>query len=791
MITVLVMVAVLITSLMVFGLGSQLQQSIRQVRYIQDDTQHLYFSEQVFAMLVNRLKQSGWNQRFYYKVAPPQSSEAGSGKLGGLGAFDEPPAYDWFAQDVVGEDGNPRRDLTDVFVKVAYLGAVQSFMQRVRFRQPSNVRPTATLVQRFARAGRERDFLDPLVRDELLAAVNRDERLLLANRATHRVIGRVMRDMARREVPVAAAVASLLAEPKGRPGPQRLPAIDAGGTVLSWLLRLTVSPVQAGVGEDERALRDNLPEAKARGRELRGAAGSDSLPMDAVTGAGGVMQAEIASEQVVLDLWAAGEAALEGIPRNSAVARERFTAAVAAAEAQGLPHRNETVPRSLFLKAKALTAQADGLGEGPWDPAEPTAEGMQALTCDASVLPPAGADGRTRARLAHLGLAALAYQRITGEFESSRDAAHAWIPWGWLAVRAVLDPGIDPTAPEASRQVRAQVWNTARDCAYERFEQLRAREPYRQYHLWGEDAVSTRIPPGSALPPHDNNTDELVWFERELVKPKLAAILTVPGGTWSLVLSNPDGTEPVPVFSAADVSDVLIEAPTNLTWSATGDSVLFLGKLAGAREIFEYDLNSNRLRQITHTPEDEESFEIMERGEHVVAVYRSLQSFSLVLLDRTGTLVEPLGADVSQFHVERHGTMLYYRRRVGDAWFWYERKSRDASSERELPLTGEATAMAVSPDKSRIAWFNSTVQPYHIVISKMEDAAELKAFAIPARAIPLYFLEWSADQTKLRWPGSRPSYGFRGIWVLDLLTGDMEQPFGETVRHFASSPALE
>ena len=99
--------------------------------------------------------------------------------------------------------------------------------------------------------------------------------------------------------------------------------------------------------------------------------------------------------------------------------------------------------------------------------------------------------------------------------------------------------------------------------------------------------------------------------------------------------------------------------------------------------------------------------------------------------------------------------------------------------------------MAVSPDKSRIAWFNSTVQPYHIVISKMEDAAELKAFAIPARAIPLYFLEWSADQTKLRWPGSRPSYGFRGIWVLDLLTGDMEQPFGETVRHFASSPALE
>ncbi|MBI2945661.1 MAG: hypothetical protein HYY25_15820 [Candidatus Wallbacteria bacterium] len=786
MITVLVMVAVLIASMMVFGLGSQLQQSIRQVRYIQDDTQHLYFSEQVFAMLVNRLKQSGWNQRFYYKVEPPQSSEAGSGKLGGLGSVDE-PTYEWFVQDVMDQVGGIRRDLTDVFVKVTYLGAVQSFMQRVRFRQPSNVRPTAALVQRFARIGREREFLDPLIRDELVAAADRDERLRLANRATHRVIGRVMRGMARRDMPVAAAVATLLGERMERPGPV---ASDGGGSVLSWLLRLTASPVHAGVSADEKALGDNLSEAHARGRKVRGAAGSERLPVDAVAEAGSPLQAEIVRERSVLDLWAGGEAALEAAPRNFAVARERFAAAVNAAGAQGLPHRNETLPRSLFLRAKTLTLQADGLGDGPWDPAEPTAEGMQALTCGDSSSAPAGADARTRARLAHLAEAALDYKRITEEFPGGRDAAHAWIPWGWLAVRAVLDPGIDPEDREASQTVRAGVWNQARHCAYERFEQLRAQEPYRQYHLWGEGAMTTRLPVNPDPAAHDPGLDELVYYERELVKPRLAAVLKLPGGTWSLILSNPDGTESVPVFSAADVSDMFRDTPTHLTWSAVGDAVLFLGSpLAGSREIFEYDLNSNRLRQITNSSELVEHFEPVKQGEHIVAAYGSGERQRLTLLNRTGERLEQLVSGISAYYIERHGDMLCYRRRVGEAWVWYQRELRDASSERVLPLNGEVTVMAVSPDRSHIAWVDVR-SPISVVISKTQGERRGQERKFELDLVVPRFLEWSADQTKLRWWGIIPNRS-KSMWALDLLTGEIEQPFGETVYHFASSPAQQ
>lgn len=601
----LVLVGLFICIMLVMALNSQMRSGIKQVQLIQDDTQHLYYSEMVFSLLTNRLKKSGWNQRFYYDVNVTPCSRYGQGGLpGGV-------EYEFQVQDVLDDNHAVRRDLTDVFVKVSYADATQNFFERVRFRETSRLRPTAARVERFARTGRAVDLTDPAEIQRLLAGIDGDERSMLANLPVSRVVGRIVRDMAIRGVPAAGLVARLRELRRGLPrqiaalvpqGPGRQvaagratpgPAVAAAGwtRLVSGLLRPFSAEALAGIGSDERAMEADRPASQVRGREVRAVGGRTppGLPPQVLAvQAQPSLAGDIVAEAEILELVSAGETALASAPSEPAVARAKFEQAAVRAAGQSELQKRETLPRAWFKVAKALTLQADALttATAP-NPAEPSADELALLSCNGVATPPAGASPLARARLAHLGRAADRYRQIVTDYPDSRDAAHSYIPWGWLAMRAVVGVGVDPGNPAAPPSVPPAVWNDARNCAYARFEKLRELDRYRQYHLWGEDAVTTRLAPGAALPPHDPAADEIVVFERELIRPRVAFIEND-----QLMVAALDGTD------RKTVARLPLGSRSGLNWTRDATAVALSISGSGS-DLYVVELGSGSLQRLT------------------------------------------------------------------------------------------------------------------------------------------------------------------------------------------------
>ncbi len=759
----LVLVGLFICIMLVMALNSQMRSGIKQVQLIHDDTQHLYYSEMVFSLLTNRLKKSGWNQRFYYDVNVTPCSRYGQGSL--PGGVD----YEFQVQDVLDDNHAVRRDLTDVFVKVLYADATQNFFERVKFRDTSRLRPTAARVERFARTGRAVDLRDPTELQRLLAGIDGDERSLLANLPVSRVMGRIVRDLAARRVPAHALLARLRELRRGPPrqvaalaprglGPARRvaagrgapgPAVAAAGWtgLVSGLLRSLSAEARAGIGSDERAMEADRPASLVRGREVRavGTRTPPGLPLQVLAvQAQPSLASDIVAEAEILELVSAGETALASAPAEPALARAKFEQAAARAATQSDIQKSETLPRAWFKVAKALTVQADSLttGTAP-NPAEPSADDLRLLSCDSVVAPAAGASPAIRARLAHLGRAAGLYRQLVTDYPDSRDAAHSYIPWGWLAVRAVVGIGVDPGNPAAPLSVPPAVWNQARDCAYARFEKLRELDRYRQYHLWGEDAVTTTLAPGAALPAHDPATDEIVFFERELIGPRVAFI---EGD--QLMVAALDGTE------RKMVARLPLGSRSGLNWTRDATAVALAISGSGS-DLYVVELGSGTLQRLTangaasgvhnsdplFTPD----------GKHVVFLSdREPPDDEYYVMARDGSELRRLthlALEKRSGKLTPDGEVLFfaaYSNQVPDDPGQIYRQSLAGGSAQQFLVTTESVrGLAISADGSQLCFSTQ-----HNVYVCATDGSGLRLLAVfPERAPGK--LDWTADGTRI------------------------------------------
>lgn len=137
-----VLVIVVLISVGVSAVFIMMQSGVRRTSKIRGDTEHLYLSEAVLANLVNRLKMTSWENRFYAvdKVPPCHEIIAGSYRNAD---------YVSVVEDVVDVTGTLRPNLTDILLRVTYRDTIRSFFARVSVTQPSVLRPTNVNVVRF------------------------------------------------------------------------------------------------------------------------------------------------------------------------------------------------------------------------------------------------------------------------------------------------------------------------------------------------------------------------------------------------------------------------------------------------------------------------------------------------------------------------------------------------------------------------------------------------------------------------------------------------------------------
>lgn len=469
-----VLFIVVILSLLVIAMYTQMMAGLKQVAMIADDTSHFYKAEAILAKGINGIKKKTWNEWVQLTGGIEQES----------GVYRE-SQYVLSVEATKDSTGGRVPGMVDLFVKVTEDETTLSYFDRIRIKQASDLRPTQVEVRRFARAGSLDPEDDPARRD-FLAMIDDEALQHLRNQPASAVNVRQSVALLEAGASIPETLA-LLREAQGSPRPAPMWALlDRIQQEVVKFFR--PGSALAGISQDEVRREANRPASSVFPREGQAAVAAGSTLEQAVATLKSTSYADqIEKESIVNGKIRDGDRILFAVPVDPAqlpVAMALYREALQAAESQSAVHRVETIPRCRFRIAQCLARTGK---ERPFgDPQRASdLEGARSM-----------------------------YLSIVTDFPASPEAPATFIPRAWLEMDLV------------TTLATATAWNEARDRAYAVLESM--REFYPLYHLWHEDAITGTVHPGAAVP-----ADEVVWYVERLIGARVAIVRHDPGnGMW-------------------------------------------------------------------------------------------------------------------------------------------------------------------------------------------------------------------------------------------------------------------